>query len=124
MNGGSCGSERWNIKTGTDSQASSVSLVPKTTTITALRALAAAGAGNSRESPTETTLWELKDVILTELKSESDSDEHLVLTDPSSNSDTLLAEIPYPKCATGSVWLCFITNVRSELGDMPRSCGT
>ncbi len=111
-NGGSCGTERWNIKTGTDSQASSISLVPQPNTIAALVALPAAGGGSTRESPTETTLWELKDVTLTELKLESDSDYHLVISD---GSHTMIAEIPYPSCATNSVWSCFISRARSEI---------
>jgi hypothetical protein len=73
MNGGSCGTERWNIKTGTDSQASGLSLVPQPTTIATLVGLPAAGGGSSRESPTETTLWELKDVTLSMIKLETDS---------------------------------------------------
>jgi hypothetical protein len=111
-NGGSCGSERWNIKTGTDSQAASISLVPHPNTIAALVALPAAGGGNSRESPTETTVWELKNVVLTELKEESDSDYHLVISD---GTHTMIAEIPYPSCATGSPWSCFISRARSEV---------
>jgi hypothetical protein len=111
-NGGSCGSERWTIKTGTDSHASSMSLVPKPTTIAALVALAAAGAGNSRQVPTESTLWEIKDVTLTQLKAESDSDYHLVISD---GAHTMIAEVPYPSCATGSTWLCFMSRARSEV---------
>ena len=111
-NGGSCGSERWNIKTGTDSQASSISLAPKPNTIATLVALSAAGGGNSRESPTETTLWELKDVTLSMIKLESDSDYHMVLSD---GKHTMIAEIPYPTCDTGSAWACFISRARSEV---------
>jgi hypothetical protein len=111
-NGGSCGSERWNIKTGTDTQARSLPLVPESTTIATLVALHAAGGGSTRESPTETTLWELKDVTLTELKLESDSDYHLVISD---GSHTMIAEIPYPTCATNSAWSCFISRSRSEI---------
>jgi hypothetical protein len=111
-NGGSCGSERWNIKTGTDSLAGNVSLVPQANTIAALVALPAAGGGNSREAPTESTVWELKDVTLTELKLESDSDYHLVLSD---GSKTLIAEIPAPSCTTGSTWTCFVSLARSEV---------
>jgi hypothetical protein len=111
-NGGACGTERWDIKTGTDPYTSSVSLAPQMTTIAALVALPAAGGGADRESPTETTLWQLTDVTLTELKLESDSDEHLVVSD---GTHTMLVEVPYPTCATGSPWLCFITHVRSEL---------
>jgi hypothetical protein len=111
-NGGSCGSERWNIKTGTDSQASSVSLAPQPNTIAALDALTAAGGGNGREHPTENTVWELKNVTLTEVKLESDSDYHLVLSD---GSKTLIAEIPYMTCATSSAWICFMSRSRSEV---------
>jgi hypothetical protein len=112
QNGGSCGSERWNIKTGTDSGAASISLVPHPNTIAALVALPAAGGGSSRESPTETTVWELKNVVLTELKSESDSDYHLVISD---GTHTMIAEIPYMGCATGSPWSCFMSRARSEV---------
>ncbi len=112
MNGGGCGTERWNIKTGTDPYTGMVSLAPKLNTIATLAALPAAGGGTMRESPTETTLWELRDVTLTELKLETDSDEHLVLSD---GTHTMLAEIPYPSCATNSPWLCFITKVRAEI---------
>jgi hypothetical protein len=108
---GACGTERWDIKTGTDSQAGSVSLVPQPTTIATLRALAANGGGSSRETPTETTLFELKDVTLTEWLSESDSDYHLVLTQ---GGVTMIAEIPGPSCTATSAWKCFISRARAE----------
>lgn len=110
--GGSCGSERWNIKTGTDSTASSVSLVPQTTTIATLDALAANGAGTAREAQTESTLFELKDVTLTEIKLESDSDYHLVI---SQDGHTMIIEVPAPSCSSGSAWSCFISRTRSEI---------
>ena len=111
-NGGACGTERWDIKTGTDSQAPSVSLVPHPNTIGSLVALPAAGGGASRESPTESTGWELANVTLTELKEESDSDYHMVVSD---GIHTMIAEIPYPTCTTGSVWSCFMSRARSEI---------
>jgi hypothetical protein len=111
-NGGSCGSERWDIKTGADSKAGNVSLVPQPNTIAALVALPAAGGGTTREHPTEDTVWELKNVTLTELKEESDSDYHMVLSD---GSKTLIAEIPYMTCATSSAWVCFMSRARSEV---------
>jgi hypothetical protein len=110
MNGGKCGVERWNVKTGTDSQAAGVSLSPQPNTIATLTGLPAAGGGNSRESPTETTLWELKDVTLSMIKLETDSDYHMVLSD---GSHTMIAEIPYPSCTGGSPWTCFVTHARS-----------
>jgi hypothetical protein len=97
---------------GTDSQASGLSLVPQPTTIAALVALPAAGGGSSRESPTETTLWELKDVTFSMVKSETDSDYHMVVTD---GTHTMIVEIPYPDCASSGAWACFIQNARSEM---------
>ena len=111
-NGGSCGSERWDIKTGSDSQAGNVSLVPVPNTIAALVALPAAGGGTTREHPTEDTVWELRNVTLTELKEESDSDYHMVLSD---GSKTMIAEVPYMTCATSSAWACFMSRARSEV---------
>jgi len=111
-NGMGCGTERWDIKTGTDSQASQISLVPQPNTIAALVALPAAGGGTTREMPTETTVWQLSNVTLTELKEESDSDYHMVLSD---GSKTLIAEIPAPSCTTTSGWKCFVSRARSEV---------
>ena len=111
-NGGACGSERWDVKTGTDTKAASVSLVPKSTTIASLVALAAAKSPTSRETPTEDTLWELKDVTLTMVKAESDSDYHMVVSD---GPKSMIVEIPYPPCATASKWSCFIATARSEV---------
>ncbi len=113
QNGGSCGVERWAIKTGTDPGASSIPLEAVPNTIAALAALPANGGGTGRESPTETTIYELKDVVLTELKSESDSDYHLVISD---GTNTMIAEIPSPQtCASTSTWACFISNARSKI---------
>jgi hypothetical protein len=110
--GTTCGSERWNVKTGTDSQASGIEMVAYPNTIATLAALPANGGGSARETPTETTIYELKDVVLSELKSESDSDYHLVITD---GSATMIAEIPSPNCDSGGAWTCFISRARSEV---------
>ena len=107
-----CGSERWPIKTGTDSHAASISLVPQPNTIAALVALPALTPDTSRASPTETTLWELKNVTLTELKEESDSDYHLVISD---GTHTMIAEIPNPRCGVGSPWHCYYSRARAEI---------
>ncbi len=89
-----------------------MSLVPVPTTIAQLISLPAAGGGTSRESPTETTLFELKDVTLTMIKLETDSDYHTVVSD---GTNTMIVEVPYPLCAQGSVWSCFISRSRSEV---------
>src|SRR5690242_15039061 len=80
---GSCGVERWSVKTGTDADVSLVNLNSSTAgTIAALRALTAPATppANNRVQPTETTQYVLS-ATLTEYKLESDSDYHLVIKD-------------------------------------------
>lgn len=112
-NGSSCGSERWSIKVGTDSQASHIPMVAMPNTIQALGAVPANGGGSSRSSPYETTIWELKNIVLTEVKEESDSDYHLVVSDGSGH--TMVVEIPWTGCDSGSPWTCFISKARSDV---------
>ena len=119
-NGGACGTERWDIKTGTDPYTGSVSLVPKPNTIATLAALPAAGGGTQRESPTEVTLWQLTDVTLTELQ------DGVRQRLPPRHRRRLRDHdrtIPYPSCAAASPWICFITRARSEI-DSKYTVGT
>jgi len=112
---GSCGVERWPVKTGTDADAGLINLQSTTqTTIAALSSLPAPTTlpANNRIQPTETIVFQL-DATLTEYKLEPDSDYHLVLSDGSGN--TLISEIPSPACVgSTSVLLPGIQNARSE----------
>jgi len=112
---GSCGVERWSVKTGTDADAGLVNLGSSTaTTIAALRALTAPATlpANNRIQPTETTQFVLS-ATLTEYKLETDSDYHLVIKDASGN--TMIAEIPDPACVgSGSPFTGGIQTARSE----------
>jgi hypothetical protein len=112
---GSCGVERWPVKTGTDADAGLINLQSTTqTTIAALSSLPAPTTlpANNRIQPTETTVFQL-DATLTEYKLEPDSDYHLVLSDGSGN--TMISEIPSPNCVgSSSVLLPGIQNARSE----------
>jgi hypothetical protein len=95
---GSCGVERWAVKTGTDADAGLIPLQSTTkTTIATLVALPMPSSlpSNNRIQPTETTIFQLHDT-LTEYKLESDSDYHLVLDDGAGN--TMIVEIPDPAC--------------------------
>ena len=95
---GSCGVERWSVKTGTDADRAKITLQSTTqTTIAALAGLAAPGTppANNRVAPTEDTVYQLH-ATLTEYKLEADSDYHLVLSDGSGH--TMIAEIPDPSC--------------------------
>jgi hypothetical protein len=112
---GSCGVERWSVKTGTDADASKINLQSTTSsTISHLTSLAAPGTlpANNRVQPTETTVFQLS-ATLVEYKLESDSDYHLVIKDSSGN--TMISEIPDPACVgSGSPLLSSITKARNE----------
>ena len=112
---GSCGVERWSVKTGTDADASLINLQSTSqTTIASLISLPAPSTlpANNRVQPTETTVFQVQ-AMLTEYKLEADSDYHLILSDSSGN--TLISEIPAPACVgSSSILLPDIQNARSE----------
>ena len=112
---GSCGVERWSVKTGTDADAGKISL--QSTTAATIASLVSRSAPSSlpasnRISPTETTVYRVS-AKLTEYKLEADSDYHLVLAD--SSGHTMIAEIPDPSCVgSGSRLLTSIEKARGE----------
>jgi hypothetical protein len=112
---GSCGVERWSVKTGTDADAGKISLQSTTsTTISSLAALPAPSSlpSNNRIVPTETTVYRLQATLL-EFKLEADSDYHLVLKDTAGH--TMIAEIPDPACVgSSSPLLTSIDKARGE----------
>lgn len=112
---GSCGVERWSVKTGTDGDASLINLQsPTQTTIASLDSLPAPTnlPPNNRIQPTETTVFQLQ-VTLTEYKLEADSDYHLILSDGSGH--TMISEMASPSCVgSSSRLLAGIQNARSE----------
>lgn len=112
---GSCGVERWSVKTGTDADAGLINLQSTmSTTIASLISLPAPTTlpANNRIQPTETTVFQVH-TTLTEYKLEADSDYHLVLSDAAGN--TMIAEIASPACVgSSSVLLSGIQNARLE----------
>ncbi|HST28124.1 MAG TPA: PPC domain-containing protein [Rudaea sp.] len=112
---GSCGVERWSVKTGTDADVGSVNLsVSQSNDIVTMRSWTAPNPipPNNRVAPYETTVWVL-DATLTEYKLENDSDYHLVIKDASGN--TMIAEIPDPACVgAGSPFASDIQNARAQ----------
>jgi hypothetical protein len=112
---GSCGVERWSVKTGADADAGLINLQSTTqTTIASLISLPAPSTlpANNRVQPTEITVFQLQ-ATLTEYKLEGDSDYHLILSDGSGNS--MISEIPSPACVgSSSLLLPGIQNARSE----------
>src|ERR1700733_389025 len=111
---GSCGVERWSVKTGTDADVGSVNLSSMSSnTIVTLRSWTAPNPipPNNRVSPYETTDWVIN-ATLTEYKLETDSDYHLVIQDASGN--TMIAEIPDPACVgAGSPFAAKIQTARA-----------
>jgi len=112
---GSCGVERWSVKTGTDADAGSINLQSTTaTTIASLDAIPAPATlpANNRVKPTETTVYRFG-ATLTQYKLEADSDYHLVLADGSGH--TMIGEIPDPACVgSSSPLLSSIQKSRAE----------
>ncbi len=113
--GGSCGVERWSVKTGTDADAGSVDLarvVP--TTIAELTSLPKPGSlpANNRISPTETQVFSIT-ATMTLYKHESDADYHVVISD---GARTMIVESADIGCVGGnSPFASGIARARSEL---------
>ena len=112
---GSCGVERWSVKTGTDADVGLVNLSnPLSQTISYLRSLTAPSTlpANNRVQPTEIQSF-MVNATLIEYKLESDSDYHLVIKDAAGN--TMIAEVPDPACVgSTSPFASYIRNARSE----------
>jgi hypothetical protein len=114
---GTCGTDRWSVKTGTDKGASSISLLPELTTIVTLSQPPQPGVlpFTTRVKPMESTMYALRNVRLTYVRLESDSDYHLVVAD-NFGANTMITEIPYPgSCTSGSSWQCLITRARAAV---------
>ncbi|MCU1680565.1 MAG: hypothetical protein JWQ81_1304 [Amycolatopsis sp.] len=112
---GSCGVERWAVKTGTDADNAKITLQSTTpATVASLRALPKPAnlPSANRISPTEDTVFQIHST-LTEYKLENDSDYHLVLDD--GNGTTMIVEIPDPACTgASSPLLSSIQKARAE----------
>jgi hypothetical protein len=93
-----CGSERWTVKTLTDSGARRVSFTPKPSTVADLRDIEPPDVG--RHDPRqlgEFSTYRLK-VRLRSFKIAEDSDVHLVVADPTDTSKTMIVELPNAGC--------------------------
>jgi hypothetical protein len=107
-----CGTDRWPVKTSTDSDASLVSRQVVPTTIAYLRSIPAPRPlpQTGRVAPVEETIYSVTATLIA-FKSDSDSDYHLVLSDE--EGKTIIAEIPSPGCSSGGVFGPDIATVRS-----------
>jgi hypothetical protein len=121
---GSCGVERWSVKTGSDADAGLVAIGSTTaTSIATMRSYArpATLPANNRVQPQETTVYSI-DATLTQYKLEADSDYHLVIQDSLGNS--MITEIADPACAAGSLFLGSIQSSRAEFNARYTATGT
>jgi hypothetical protein len=112
---GSCGVERWYVKTGMDPDAAQVVLAPKDSTIDQLAAQPVPSdlPARARVGTVERTVWRLH-ATLTEYRLEDDSDVHLVLAD--GHGHTMITEVPDVACiGLPSPFKDQIRGVRSQL---------
>jgi len=100
-----CGTERWAIKTLSDSgSATPAAATPTNTSVSDLALMKAPATlpANSRIPPIENEQFTVT-ALLIAWKEESgptgDHDFHLVLADPNDHSKTIIAEIPDPQCS-------------------------
>jgi hypothetical protein len=97
-----CGVERWSVKTLADPAGRRLSLIPRTTTIRALRKRQAPSyLGLRRGRGVERTTFRVR-AKLVEMKLEDDSDIHLVIADPRRTGATMIAELPNASCTAGA----------------------
>jgi hypothetical protein len=91
-----CGTERWEVKTLTDSQARLVNFHPHATTVSALRRFRPTGSYR-RGRGVERRTYRVK-ARLVEAKFENDQDIHLVIADLRHPSQTMIVEFPASNC--------------------------
>ena len=94
-----CGSERWDVKTLTDSDNVSVDIEhPKATTVHALTNVPTARVGRTtKRYGIEHKVFAVKCTI-SEWLEEDDKDFHIVINDLQHPEETMIAEIPDPDC--------------------------
>jgi len=101
-----CGTERWAIKTLTDSNSADVAKArPTDSSVSELTSKEAPARlpQNSRVAPIENQQFTIKALLIAwkeEAGAHGDHDFHLVLADPQDHSKTMIAEVPSPQCAS------------------------
>jgi hypothetical protein len=96
--GGTCGKERWAVKTLTDSDAGNVDFIPEDSTVAQLGALPAPKkVSDLPRQEQEQNVYRVRASILA-FKLEDDKDIHLAIADPSGDEPTMIAEFPASTC--------------------------
>jgi hypothetical protein len=98
----SCGVERWDVKTLTDSAARGLDLRPRPTTVWALTHLRTRPMlFGPRHPPVETTTYRIT-ARLVESRAEADQDIHLIVAGLTHPAATMIVEFPDPACTIGA----------------------
>ena len=121
MNGGTCGTYRWAVKTGTDNDVSKVSMIPKPATVATLVTIPTPSVATcTRATSAEQQVYELKNIDVKFEREEADDDYHLVGSDQGGSS-TMVMEVPFPGCighdsCQGTMpWTCEISRARATV---------
>ena len=118
-----CGVERWSVKTLADPAGRLLSLQPRAATVRGLRRKQApAYLSLRRIHGVEHTTYRVQ-ASLVEMKLEDDSDIHLVIADPRSGGQTMIAEFPAATC-TGHATLKARTKMRRARSAFVAACGS
>ena len=117
-----CGVERWSVKTLADPMGRMLSLQPRLATVRALRRKQApAYLSLRRIHGIEQTTYRVQ-ASLVEMKLEDDSDIHLVIADPRSSGQTMIAEFPAATC-TARATPKARTKMRQARSALVAACG-
>lgn len=119
-----CGTERWPVKTLSDSDAARVNFTPVASSVAALRSLAAPATRpqSSRVAPAELTEFSLTAQVV-EFKQEGDRDVHLVIAEPGDPAQTMIVEFPDADRCAGAVDSAEATQMRSARAALTAAVG-
>jgi hypothetical protein len=100
---GSCGKERWSVKTLTDIDAGSINFTPVDAAIAELGSVPApTNVSDLPRQPQEEQVFRVQGSIVA-FKLEADSDIHVAIADPAGDHPTMIAEFPASICDAGAV---------------------
>jgi hypothetical protein len=128
-----CGTERWTIKTLTDSGSAAVgNATPMSSSVSDLISKSAPKQlpQSSRVAPIEEQQFTVKALLIAwkeEAGAKGDQDFHLVLADPQDHSKTMIAEVPSPQCesacasASVNAFKAARQALTTELGAVPQT---
>jgi hypothetical protein len=115
-----CGYDRWPVKTVTDLDRGRVNFTPINVSVAALSGVPVHEIPypqDKRIAPEEFSVYRVR-AMLVEIRSERDSDLHLILSDLERPSVRMIAEIPAPECAEGSGYESMYERARLALAEI------